>query len=452
MPLFAYPAQGGGCFVEALVELLDARGRALAVTAAVGGDASGLLGAVGRLFTAFCHALRGCGQLRCGGSDLADLHLLGFDFSQGAAGMGVEGAHGIAYLRCLMVDSQQAVTQLHHGDVEGGADRRQFIASLHRHLQAEVTVTQGFGQQGDAAGAEADGRLQADKKVKGRQQQAAQHRRHQCELADRRSVIMVQPCIQGHQGLLAQSGQIGQQGVQVFLEVFRFQADGAAEHAVVEHFQFGIQALEAALILTGPGLQVARQACFQEPTGLEQLIPGVADAAAQVPQLQAALQCELARHYRGLSDAGQASDPLDQLGGLLGRDLGQQIGFEPGGEGQAIVHHDLLTQGLQCTEGGGEAIIAVRPPTYGAQAFRVQTFEAVLQGLVAGEDVGFGAFGLQSGAQVIGGLVEGRLYGIESRHRGKRGRRRLPIGFRGAPTGSAVALGGEQVVQVVQGQ
>ncbi|MNP45349.1 hypothetical protein D3C76_1392650 [compost metagenome] len=134
-----------------------------------------------------------------GGSDLADLHLLGLDFSQGAAGVRIEGAHGIAQLQCLVVDPQQAVAQLHYGDVEGGADGRQFIAPLHRYLQAEIAVAQGFGQQGDAAGAAPDRRLQANKKIQRRQQQAAQYRRYQGELANRRTVVVVQPRIQCHQ-------------------------------------------------------------------------------------------------------------------------------------------------------------------------------------------------------------------------------------------------------------
>src|SRR3546814_5153051 len=97
--LFADPAQRGGSFVEPLVELLDARRGALTVAAAVGSDTSGLLGAVGSLLTASGDPLRGGGQLRGGRGDLADLHLLGFDFPQGAAGVSVESANGIAQLQ-----------------------------------------------------------------------------------------------------------------------------------------------------------------------------------------------------------------------------------------------------------------------------------------------------------------------------------------------------------------
>ena len=113
--------------------------------------------------------------------------------------MGIEGAHGVAQLQRFVVHPQQAVAQLHHGDVEGRADGRQFIAPLHRHLQAEIAVAQGLGQHGDAAGAAPDRRLQAHKKIQRSQQQAAQHCRYQGELANRRAVVVVQPRIQCHQ-------------------------------------------------------------------------------------------------------------------------------------------------------------------------------------------------------------------------------------------------------------
>ncbi|MNP67717.1 hypothetical protein D3C76_1635800 [compost metagenome] len=107
---------------------------------------------------------------------------------------------------------------------------------------------------------------------------------------------------------------------------------------------------------------------------------------------------------------------------------------------------------MQSAEGGGEAVVTIWPPTDAAQAFRIQTVEAGLQGLIAGEGIGFGPFGLQGIGQVAGGLVEGRLHGIVRRHGGQRRRCRLPIGLGSAPAGGAVALGGEQVVQVIQGQ
>jgi hypothetical protein len=89
----------------------------------------------------------------------------------------IEGAHRVAQLQGFVIDPQQAGAQLHHGDVERGADRRQFVAAHHRHLQAQVAVTQGFGQQGDAAGAAADRGLQADEQVQRGQQQATEHAR-----------------------------------------------------------------------------------------------------------------------------------------------------------------------------------------------------------------------------------------------------------------------------------
>ncbi|MNL74776.1 hypothetical protein D3C87_2004610 [compost metagenome] len=58
----------------------------------------------------------------------------------------VEGAHRVAQLQGLVIDPQQAVAQLHYRNVEGGADSSQFVAALHRYLQAQIAVTQRFGQ------------------------------------------------------------------------------------------------------------------------------------------------------------------------------------------------------------------------------------------------------------------------------------------------------------------
>jgi len=168
--------------------------------------------------------------------------------------------------------------------------------------------------------------------------------------------------------------------------------------------------------------------------------------------LQATLQSELSRDHRSLADGGEAAHALDQIRCVLCGDLRQQIGFQPWRQRQAVVHDDLLAQGLQGAEGVGETIVIVRPPTDAAQAFRVQTTERGLQGLIAGEGFAFGAFLVQRVAQIAGGLLEGRLHGVKCSHGGEGGRGRLAIGFGGAPTGGAVTLGGEQVVQGIEAE
>ncbi|MNE53367.1 hypothetical protein D3C80_1480910 [compost metagenome] len=85
--------------------------------------------------------------------------------------------------------------------------------------------------------------------------------------------------------------------------------------------------------------------------------------------MQAALQGELPGHYRRLAHRRQATDPFDQIGCVLGGDLRQQISLQPRRQCQAIVHGDLLAQGLQGDQGVGEAIVAIRPPADAAQAF-----------------------------------------------------------------------------------
>lgn len=75
-----------------------------------------------------------------------------------------------------------------------------------------------------------------------------------------------------------------------------------------------------------------------------------------------------------------------------------------------------------------------------------------MQGLVAAQDRRFGTFLLQGLAQLAGGLGQCGLHGIERAHGGDRGRCWLAIGFRGAPACCAVTLGGQQVVEVIQGQ
>ncbi|MNX86188.1 hypothetical protein D3C86_1180600 [compost metagenome] len=57
LSLFTDPAQRRSGLVQTLIELLDTRGGALAVTAAVGGNAPGVLGAAGRLFATVGHPL-----------------------------------------------------------------------------------------------------------------------------------------------------------------------------------------------------------------------------------------------------------------------------------------------------------------------------------------------------------------------------------------------------------
>ncbi|VVN18874.1 hypothetical protein PS681_04228 [Pseudomonas fluorescens] len=169
LTLFTDPAQRRSRFIQTLIELLNTRRGALAVAAAVGGDAPGVLGAARSLFATLRHALRRCGQLRGGCGDLADLQLLRLDFAESAAGMLVEAAYRVAQLRGFVIDTKHARAQLHHGNVECGADCRQFVATHHRHLQAEVAIAQGFGEQGDAAGTATDRGLQADEQIQRRE-------------------------------------------------------------------------------------------------------------------------------------------------------------------------------------------------------------------------------------------------------------------------------------------
>ncbi|MNX86189.1 hypothetical protein D3C86_1180610 [compost metagenome] len=301
--------------------------------------------------------------------NLADLQLLGFDFAQGIAGVMVEGLHRIAQLQGFVIHPLQAGAQLHHGDVQRGADDRQFVPALNRHLQAQIAIAQGLGQYRDAAGAAADRGLQTDEQIQRGQQQTAQHGGHHNELADRRAVVVIQALIQRHQRLLTQRGEVGEQGIETAFEILRLEVDAAAEHAVIQHLQARIEALEAVVVLPGPGLQGAGQARFEQACGFHQLLSSIADAAAQVAQLQAALQGELPGHHRGLTHRRQTTDPFDQVRCMLGGDLRQQVGFQPRCQRQAIVHGDLLAQGLQGAQGVGEAIIAIRPPADIAQAF-----------------------------------------------------------------------------------
>ncbi|MNZ91855.1 hypothetical protein D3C78_1108540 [compost metagenome] len=182
-------------------------------------------------------------------------------------------------------------------------------------------------------------------------------------------MVVIQALIQRHQRLLAQRGEVGEQGIETAFEVLRLEVDAAAEHAVIQHLQACIQALEAVVVLPGPGLQGVGQARFEQACGFHQLLARIADAAAQVAQLQTALQGKLPGHYRRLTHRREPTDPFDQVWRMLGGDLRQQVGFQPRRQRQAIVHGDLLAQGLQGAQGVGEAIIAVRPPADIAQAF-----------------------------------------------------------------------------------
>ncbi|MNI40705.1 hypothetical protein D3C73_949390 [compost metagenome] len=123
------------------------------------------------------------------------------------------------------------------------------------------------------------------------------------------------------------------------------------------------------MVLTGPALQAAGQTRFQQARRFYKLFAGIADAAAQVAQLQAALQGELPGHHRRLADTGQPPDALDQVRRVLGGNLRQQVGFQPWRQGQAIVHGDLFAQRLQGTQGVSESIITVGPPAHAAEAF-----------------------------------------------------------------------------------
>ncbi|MNX86190.1 hypothetical protein D3C86_1180620 [compost metagenome] len=73
-----------------------------------------------------------------------------------------------------------------------------------------------------------------------------------------------------------------------------------------------------------------------------------------------------------------------------------------------------------------------------------------MQGLVTRQGFTHGTFFLQGIAQLGSGLADGGLNRIEGGHRGEGGRRWLAIGFRGAPPGGAITLGGEQVIQRIE--
>jgi len=75
-----------------------------------------------------------------------------------------------------------------------------------------------------------------------------------------------------------------------------------------------------------------------------------------------------------------------------------------------------------------------------------------LQGLIASQGFVLGAFFLQGVVQVRNGLGDGGLNGIVCGHRGEGRRRRLAIGFSGTPASRAVTLGGQQVVQCIEGE
>ncbi|VVN18852.1 hypothetical protein PS681_04227 [Pseudomonas fluorescens] len=182
-------------------------------------------------------------------------------------------------------------------------------------------------------------------------------------------MVGVEALIQRHQRLLAQGGEVGQQRIEAAFEFFRFEIDRAAEYTVVQHLQTAVEVFEAVVVLVGPALLIFRQACFEQRGSFDQLLAGVTDAAAQVAQLQTALQGELAGDDRCLADCSEASDPFDEIRRVLRGNLCQQIGFQPRCEGQAIVHDDLFAQRLQGAEGVGEAVVTVRPPTDAAQAF-----------------------------------------------------------------------------------
>ncbi|MNQ80639.1 hypothetical protein D3C85_956280 [compost metagenome] len=154
------------------------------------------------------------------------------------------------------------------------------------------------------------------------------------------------------------------------------------------------------MVLPGPGLQGARQSRFEQACGFHQLLPGVANAAAQIAQLQTTLQGELPGHDRGLPDRCEATDALDQVRSVLGGDLGQQVRFQPRRQCQAIVHGDLFAQRLQGSQGVGETVVAIRPPTDAAQAFRVEAVEGGLQGLIACQGFILGFVFLQRCAEV----------------------------------------------------
>ncbi|MNI41001.1 hypothetical protein D3C73_952400 [compost metagenome] len=75
-----------------------------------------------------------------------------------------------------------------------------------------------------------------------------------------------------------------------------------------------------------------------------------------------------------------------------------------------------------------------------------------MQGLITAQCFALGSFFLQGIAQFGSGLADGGLDRIEGAHRSEGGRCRLAIGFRGAPAGGAITLGGEQVIQCIKGQ
>jgi hypothetical protein len=190
-------------------------------------------------------------------------------------------------------------------------------------------------------------------------------------------VVVIQALIQRNQGLLAQRGEVAKQGIEAAFEVFRLEGDAAAEHAVIQHFQAGIEVLEAVVVLPGPGLQGAGQTRFEQACGFDQLLAGVADAAAQSRSCRRLCKVNCPDTTEAWPTAGQATDALDQVRRVLGGDLRQQVGFQPWRQRQAIVHGDLFAQGLQGAQGVGEAVVAVRPPADAAQAFRVQTVEGI---------------------------------------------------------------------------
>ena len=179
-----------------------------------------------------------------------------------------------------MIDPQQAGAQLHHGDVERGADGRQFITPFHRHFHAQIAVTQGFGQGGDAAGAAADRCLQAHEQVQRCQRQHAERHRHWDELLERAVAVVTQPRVQRGQRLFTQRAEGAEHAIHTAFEAGGIELDGAAEHAFVQGLQFVVQQLQAVVVLRDPGLQPRILLGLEGCGGLDQLVPCIANATA----------------------------------------------------------------------------------------------------------------------------------------------------------------------------
>ncbi|RMS16524.1 hypothetical protein ALP75_204898 [Pseudomonas syringae pv. actinidiae] len=452
LPLLTHPTEGRGRFGQALVELLDAVGGAQAVLAALLGDSTGMPRALRCLLTASGHALRRRRQLGRRRRDLTDLVLLVFDLGQRPAGLSIEGQHGIADPHRLLIDAQQAGAQLHNRNVQRPADGGKLVAPLYRHFDTQVAVTQRLGEGGNATGAVANGRLQAREQINCHGHQNAEDHRQRDELHVGGFMVVVEAPVKRVKRLLAQVRRTAGQSIDTLFKLFRLELDAPAENAVINHLQLGFQHLFCGSVFVRPRLQLFGKLGEQQACRLVHLLLGIVDTATQITHLQTALQAELPRRHRRLSDTGQATDTLDQVWHLLGGKLHEHVGFKPGVENQPAVHGDLFAQCLDQIQHRREPLVAIRPPANGAQRCSVQAGNCRLQRLETIHCVCRCAFTDQRRIDALKRFGDARDASIDIGHRffGSRGWLAQDIG--GFPAGRVIALSGQFNVEVVERQ